>query len=954
MARFKPTPELIEGILARIPEGFIHKSRLGERVKVDDKSVVNLSKVIRIGIVAREGELFYDTTRLTLDQMREFSVWAKPSFPNMNKQGDLLDAPIVERIEAREQRLQQYNGAAHSIMNKLTLALHCAAHSELAQSPEEITALQSLLQAGILKQSDGLVFDPLRLSAKSVREIYRRDKILPLRDELIAVMRAKPGGAIAHAELVEQYGRKTLDDLISSGGFALFQVTSKMPPHKSSTWVRLKDGDAQAAQKAAAEIMHNRELMAWEAALQASGSLLRPDMRDGKTPRMQMLARSYTASSAAKRIGVRQQTLEQAIYEGHVTTFTDPEGKTRIAAEIVEAIATDPEKTEQIATYEMVTAKEISLVSGLSYQTIRRRLEKEGLSRTDPYWGQVRGKWKMPATLREFRLILKAKYAELQAEREALRAEEQRLIEEEQQRREMLRAKLVAAFPTWQHERRSEQRIWLHVGPPNSGKTHEALNALAEAGSGWYLAPLRLLAFEIFDRLNQRGVLCNLLTGEEYIPIPGAMITAATIEMFNPVDSGECVIIDEAQMLADSDRGWAWTRAMMEAEAPEIHVIGPGTARGLIEQLAGGAAIPVTLVEHERLSPIRVAEKAWPLPHLPERTILVAFSRQMVLHLKTELEHAKRRVSVVYGNLPPEVRRRQADRFANGETDICVATDAVGMGLNLPADAVCFYETQKYDGKRIRYLTSSEVQQIGGRAGRFGLSQGGEVGATNKQDLNMVRKLFHAEPLNLTRARVAPTVQDLEMLPGNLAGRLAQWASLQSIPDSLRDAIETADMKERVELASMLTDQQVEQLGMAAALKLVNAPTRQSSRAYWLHCTHAILSDNSMPLPPTAPHQITTSDALERVETSISCADIYLWLSRRQEFSIFAPHELDVREMRAEWSLQIDEALVQKLDTARRCSQCRRPLPLNHRFSLCNRCFNQRYNYYEDDEFDYR
>lgn len=953
MARFKPTPELIEGILARIPEGFIHKSRLGERVKVDDKSVVNLSKVIRIGIVAREGELFYDTTRLTLDQMREFSVWAKPGFPNMNKQGDLLDAPITERIEARERRLSQYNGA-QTIIDKLTAAASCASHSQLTQSPEEAAALQSLLQAGVLKQSDGLIFDPLRLSIKSVREIYRRDKILPLRDELIALLRSMPGETIAHTELVDKYGRKTLDDLLSSGGFSIYQVTSRTPPHKSSTWVRLKEGDLQVAQKAAAEIIQSRELEAWEAALQAAGTVLRSDVRDGKTPRVKILARSYTLGPAAKRIGVRQQTLEQAIREGQITTFIDPEGKIRISAEVVEAFASDPEKTEQIAAYEMLSAKDISLVSGLSYQTVRRRLEKEGFSRTDPYWGQVRGKWKMPATLREFRLILKAKYAELQAEREALRAEEQRLVEEEQQRREMLRAKLVAAFPTWQHERRSEQRIWLHVGPPNSGKTHDALNALAEAESGWYLAPLRLLAFEIFDRLNQRGVLCNLLTGEEYIPIPGAMITAATIEMFNPVDSGECVIIDEAQMLADPDRGWAWTRAMMEAEAPEIHVIGPGTARGLIEQLAGGAAIPVTLVEHERLSPIRVAEKAWPLPHLPERTILVAFSRQMVLHLKTELEQAKRRVSVVYGNLPPEVRRRQADRFANGETDICVATDAVGMGLNLPADAVCFYETQKYDGKRIRYLTSSEVQQIGGRAGRFGLSQGGEVGATSKQDLSMIRKLFHAEPLNLTRARVAPTVQDLEMLPGNLAGRLAQWASLQSIPDSLRDAIETADMKERVELASMLTDQQVEQLGMAAALKLVNAPTRQSSRTYWLNCAHAVLSDKPMPLPPDAPREITTSDALEKTETSITCADIYLWLSRRHEFGLYAPDELEVREMRAEWSLQIDEALVQKLDTARRCSQCRRPLPLNHRFSLCNRCFNQRYNYYEDDEFDYR
>ena len=91
------------------------------------------------------------------------------------------------------------------------------------------------------------------------------------------------------------------------------------------------------------------------------------------------------------------------------------------------------------------------------------------------------------------------------------------------------------------------------------------------------------LAYEIFDRLNDEGVKCSLLTGEEYIPVEGANITAATIEMFNPVTSGNCVIIDEAQMLADADRGWAWTRAMMESKAPEMHIIGPPTARTLME-----------------------------------------------------------------------------------------------------------------------------------------------------------------------------------------------------------------------------------------------------------------------------------------------------------------------------------------------------------------------------------
>ena len=213
----------------------------------------------------------------------------------------------------------------------------------------------------------------------------------------------------------------------------------------------------------------------------------------------------------------------------------------------------------------------------------------------------------------------------------------------------------------------------MHVGEPNSGKTHDALQALKEAGSGWYLAPLRLLAYEIYDRLNDEGVPCNLLTGEEYIPVEGARITAATIEMFNATDSGACVIIDEAQMLADADRGWAWTRAFMESAAPEMHIIGPPTARQLIEVLAAAAEIPCELVEHQRLAPIAVAESHFTLESMPPSTILVAFSRRAVLDLKMKLERLGRAVSVVYGSLPPEVRRRQADRFAEGETEICVA-----------------------------------------------------------------------------------------------------------------------------------------------------------------------------------------------------------------------------------------------------------------------------------------
>jgi hypothetical protein len=210
----------------------------------------------------------------------------------------------------------------------------------------------------------------------------------------------------------------------------------------------------------------------------------------------------------------------------------------------------------------------------------------------------------------------------------------------------------------------------------------------------------------------------------------------------------------------------------------------------------------------------------------------------------------------------------------------------------------------------------------------------------------MLQQLYARAPEELTHARVAPVVQDLEMIPGSLAHRFAQWSELQSIPDTLRDVIRPADIDERIALARMLTDQEVAYLGMEAAVKLVNAPTRENSRDYWRLCSSAIIANQPMPHPPSAPFEIENDHELDQTEKSIACADIYLWLSRRPEFTAFAPDETRIREMRTEWSMSIDAALLRRLDTLARCVNCRKPLPLNHRYSLCDNCYHQRVNYW--------
>ncbi|MCY3781742.1 MAG: helicase-related protein [Chloroflexi bacterium] len=684
---------------------------------------------------------------------------------------------------------------------------------------------------------------------------------------------------------------------------------------------------------------------AWREALDRCGDRLREGVgapKESDSIEEQVFARSYSVKQAAKLAGVTSSALRKAADELALDSFVDPRGKLRLPVYSFLPTASDPDLREMIAGYERLRPSELRAVLDMDKRRLDSTMREAGLSTKHVTWRDVRGYWNLPETFAEFSQLLGQTEAEGERRKRKRNRGGRSRGRRKRQAETRLRNRLIDAFPKWRNEYRDQQRLTIHIGAPNSGKTHDALEALKAAGSGWYLAPLRLLAYEVYDRLNDEGVACHLLTGEEYIPVDGARITAATIEMFNAMKSGACVIIDEAQMLADADRGWAWTRALMESAAPEMHIIGPPTARKLIEVLAAAAEIPCEVVEHERLAPIALAERHFTLESLPPATILVAFTRQGVLDLKMKLERLGRTVSVVYGSLPPEVRRRQADRFANGETEICVATDAVGMGLNLPADVVCFFEVEKFDGKNDRCLYASEVRQIGGRAGRYGMSQAGLIGAVSKREMRVIRDLYAQAPPELTFARVAPTADDLELIPGNLAEQLAQWAELKSIPAELRSVITTADMDERIALAKMLSDDDIERLGLAKALQLVNAPTRKATRPYWLDCAYMILEGYQVPLPPDAPTPIRDGGDLEATEYSIACADIYLWLSRRKEFTENCEAHRQAREERREWSLSIDEALLRNLNMARRCRSCGAPLPSRHRYRICDDCFEKR------------
>lgn len=247
-------------------------------------------------------------------------------------------------------------------------------------------------------------------------------------------------------------------------------------------------------------------------------------------------------------------------------------------------------------------------------------------------------------------------------------------------------------YPTeWYTPARQIQRnVHLHIGPTNSGKTYNALKRLEESGSGFYAGPLRLLAYEVYSRFKAKGIRCDLITGDDVRldESPGVNLRASTVEMTDVNDHVSVAVIDEIQMMADEQRGWAWTRAFLGANADEVHLCGENRVLPLIRQLTASMGDNLHVHEYKRLNPLKVMSKSLrgDLKNLRKGDCVVTFSVMQIHALKKEIElDTGRRCAIVYGSLPPETRAQQATLFnePDNDYDFLVASDAIGMGLNL-------------------------------------------------------------------------------------------------------------------------------------------------------------------------------------------------------------------------------------------------------------------------------
>ncbi|WP_231512233.1 helicase-related protein [Paucibacter sp. KBW04] len=442
---------------------------------------------------------------------------------------------------------------------------------------------------------------------------------------------------------------------------------------------------------------------------------------------------------------------------------------------------------------------------------------------------------------------------------------------------------------TFDAARRLQRTVTLFVGPPNSGKTHAAFERLAQAHDGAYLAPLRLLALEGRDRLVGRGVPCSLLTGEENVPAESSRVVSSTIEMVNTSKAIDVAVIDEAQMLFDTYRGWAWTQAIVAVPANELIIICSAYAVPAIESLLGLCGERCTVRHFERKQEVQLLPAPVPIASLKKGDAVVAFSRREVLMLRDQIAAAGHPVSVIYGALPPEVRRREAERFAQGATHILVATDAIGMGLNLPIRRVLFSTLNKFDGQGDRALTVSEVHQIAGRAGRYGMHDEGFCGVLREAENSAARTLKDLLPKQPRAPRdfkcsVAPNWWHINTIAQRLQLNKLR-AVLGVFMEQLRldDAhFQVAELEQMLELADQL-DRSAGSLPLKTRFIYAQAPvdTRTDAQVQefldWTH-RHAVTGKAGS---PWFLEDVDEHSRLDRMEQALRSCTLWLWLDLR-------------------------------------------------------------------------
>ena len=510
-------------------------------------------------------------------------------------------------------------------------------------------------------------------------------------------------------------------------------------------------------------------------------------------------------------------------------------------------------------------------------------------------------------------------------------------------RERTLRKALLGAIPEHYRDlyplaRAMRRRFILHLGPTNSGKTYEGVGRLRGAWRGIYLGPLRLLAAEQFETLNLNDVPCSLVTGEEQILVPGSRVQSSTVEMADLTVHYDVAVIDECQMIADRDRGGAWTAAILGLCADEIHACASPDAEGLLTRIIRECGDDLTIVRHERMTPLAVEKQGFQFPSGVRRgDALIVFSKARVHAVAAELKRKGYKVSLIYGALPPDVRRDQAVRFSQGDTDVVVSTDAIAMGMNLPIERVVFLESEKFDGDIVRPLTDAEIKQIAGRAGRYGQYDIGYVNAFGFK--GTVARALTKPLLPLTEA-VIGFPESLIGIPLPLTAIIEQWLAMKD-----KSCFSKASTVRMASLAAMMETKRTDKALLYRFLCIPFDETDPDLLGRWRAMYHAECAHEHVDVLAGIPEYLDpeecTTAMLDSLEADYRRCDLYYNYTR-----LFLEEPQPLLEEIGRRKSLISQGIIHILSTQKlqqkTCPVCGRNLPWNWPYRLCDLCWRRR------------
>lgn len=495
--------------------------------------------------------------------------------------------------------------------------------------------------------------------------------------------------------------------------------------------------------------------------------------------------------------------------------------------------------------------------------------------------------------------------------------------------RESIKSKPEEEYP---EARQMKRKFILHIGPTNSGKTHDALERLKSCTHGAYFGPLRLLALEVYDKCNMEGLPCSMITGEETIQVPGALCQACTVEMLNDHEYFDIVVVDECQMVGDPYRGHNWTRAILGLRADEIHLCMAPEAESIVTQMIKRCGDQYRIVRHKRNTRLTVEKKPYSLKNdLRKGDALIVFSKKSVLALAAHLENQGVRCSVIYGSLPPATRREQVRRFLEKETDIVVSTDAIGMGLNLPIRRIVFVETQKFDGVAKRNLEPGEIKQIAGRAGRFGIYEEGYVTAID--DIELIEDGLGRMPIPLMKAYIGFPEQLLN-LPADIDSLIKIWAGMDA--PAIYQKMEVDELLSLYQSFVSVHGDHMEEFSKQEIYKLITCAIDINNKLVvdlWKDYCREYRDADELEFP------YSPGGDLYDLESYYKMLDLYFQFSRKVGLPVQAENLLNERH---ETEAEISRILKMECSSySRKCSICKRELPWDYSFSICEKCFER-------------